>query len=68
MCSANSFVFMSSHCMSFKAIRYESFCLSRIVADKSYHVMLVYGWDYPLGFILPIPLYSCQVIVRASKR
>ena len=39
----DSFVLMSRHCANLKAIRYESTSLNRIVADKSYRVIVAFA-------------------------
>ena len=40
ICHPDSFVLMLRYCANLKAIRYESTILSRIVADKSHHVIV----------------------------
>ena len=40
------FVLMLHYCASLKAIRYESMSLNRIVADKSYRVIVALVWEW----------------------
>ena len=40
ICLTDSFVFMLGHCVNFKAIRYESTSVNRIVSNKSHRLTL----------------------------
>ena len=55
----DSFVLMLRYCANLKAIRYESTSLNRIVANKSYHVIVAYEYqvllltgDYSYGLFV----------------
>ena len=47
----DSFVLILRYCPNLKAIRYESTSWNRIVADKSYSVIVALSYNYTMRFI-----------------